>query len=101
MEIHSLLRYVKIRLEIFLYDVEWRHARKFPGERVRAHGAGQKIRLGQPVLDQSFQRIHYIGALNRQLRLPRKLRQTVKTLLAVRCKSIVPDPGTVLGWACR
>jgi len=31
------------------------------------------------------------------LRLPRLLRQIVKTLLAVRCKSIVPHPGTVLG----
>jgi hypothetical protein len=29
------------------------------------------------------------------------LRQTVKTLLTVRCKFIVADPGTVLGWACR
>jgi hypothetical protein len=29
------------------------------------------------------------------------LRQTVKTLLTVRCKFIVPDPGTDLGWACR
>ena len=29
------------------------------------------------------------------------LRQTVKTPLTVRCKFIVPDPGTVLGWACR
>jgi len=29
------------------------------------------------------------------------LRQTVKTLLTVRCKFIVPDPGTGLGWACR
>ena len=29
------------------------------------------------------------------------LRQTVKTLLTVRCSFIVPDPGTVLGWACR
>jgi hypothetical protein len=40
-------------------------------------------------------------SLRVELRLSRKLRQTVKTLLAVRCKSIVPDPGTVLGWACR
>jgi hypothetical protein len=31
------------------------------------------------------------------VRLPRLLRQIVKTLLAVRCKSIVPHPGTVLG----
>ena len=30
-----------------------------------------------------------------------RLRQTVKTLLTVRCKFIVPDPGTDLGWACR
>ncbi len=30
-------------------------------------------------------------------RLPRLLRQTVKTLLAVRCHFIVPHPGTVLG----
>ncbi len=29
------------------------------------------------------------------------LRQTVKTLLTVRCKFIVADPGTDLGWACR
>ena len=29
------------------------------------------------------------------------LRQTVKTLLTVRCKFIVADPGTVLGWPCR
>src|SRR6266576_869206 len=28
------------------------------------------------------------------------LRQIVKTLLTVRCKSIVADPGTDLGWAC-
>ncbi|HXE63915.1 MAG TPA: hypothetical protein VN519_10275 [Bryobacteraceae bacterium] len=30
-----------------------------------------------------------------------RLRQTVKTLLTVRCKFIVPDPGTESGWACR
>lgn len=30
-----------------------------------------------------------------------RLRQTVKTLLTVRCKFIVPEPGTDLGWACR
>lgn len=29
------------------------------------------------------------------------LRQTVKTLSTVRCKFIVLDPGTDLGWACR
>jgi hypothetical protein len=29
------------------------------------------------------------------------LRQTVKTLFAVRSKFIVLHPGTVLGWVCR
>jgi len=31
------------------------------------------------------------------VRLSLRLRQTVKTLFAVRCKLIVPHPGTVLG----
>ena len=36
-----------------------------------------------------------------KLRLSPWLRQTVKTLFAVRCKFIVLHPGTVLGWTCR
>jgi hypothetical protein len=36
-----------------------------------------------------------------ELRLSPWLRQTVKTLFAVRCKFIVLHPGTVLGWTCR
>ena len=35
--------------------------------------------------------------VSRRLRLSRLVRQTVKTLLAVRCHFIVPHPGTVLG----
>src|SRR5689334_18710933 len=35
------------------------------------------------------------------LRLSPELRQRVKTLFAVRCKAIMPHPGTVLGWGCR
>src|SRR5690242_11841187 len=46
METHSLFRYVEIRLEIFFYDIERRHAWKFSRERVRAHGAGQAVGLG-------------------------------------------------------
>ena len=42
------------------------------------------------------------GAISEEtLGLSPRLRQTVKTLLTVRCKFIVPDPGTDLGWACR
>jgi len=36
-----------------------------------------------------------------KLGLSPRVRQTVKTLLTVRCRFIVPDPGTDLGWACR
>ncbi|HEY4710029.1 MAG TPA: hypothetical protein VIH46_07660, partial [Candidatus Acidoferrales bacterium] len=36
-----------------------------------------------------------------ELGLSPGLTQAVKTLLTVRCKFIVPDPGTDLGWACR
>ena len=35
------------------------------------------------------------------MRLPRFVRQPVKTLLAVRCHFLVLHPGTVLGWSCR
>jgi len=41
------------------------------------------------------------GALDFSLGLSPGLTQAVKTLLTVRCKFIVPDPGTDLGWACR
>jgi hypothetical protein len=42
-----------------------------------------------------------VTAVRDGLGLSPGLRQTVKTLLTVRCKFIVPDPGTDLGWACR
>ena len=37
------------------------------------------------------------GGIGKTMRLSPRLRQTVKTLLAVRCHFIVPHPGTVLG----
>jgi hypothetical protein len=46
---------------------------------------------------QRFKQIAARYIVNKWLRLSPRMRQTVKTLFAVRCKFIVPHPGTVLG----